>query len=608
VASELQPDPAPEIRPVCDWSSSEIDKAYRRITAERTTPQIRAAWLANHTIEHVVRAASVCADAWGVPVVNTIGAYDQHFQELLDAESEVLSADPNVIVLWLSLRTMAPSLVEGGADLTETEVLGEIVRVCETIDSWVDLATTNTNSHLIVGNFIRPASLRFGVADTSSPGGEQSIYIELNRWLSEKFADHPRVTVADLNQAVATAGSKSAWNPRMFRLAKIEWEGRAARSIAMLLGRTFRALVRPARKCIVLDLDNTLWGGILGEDGPGGVRVEEGDPTGESFLAFQRALRDVRARGILLAICSKNNSEDVDELFSHRTGMPLRRSDFSAARINWESKDQNIVSIARELNIGLDAMVFIDDSPVECELVRQVLPEVKTIQLPGDPSEYAELIIALPDFDKIKLTVEDRTKAQQYAANAARSSRKTANTDLTSYLESLGTKLTVRVATPADLTRVHQLFSKTNQFNVTTIRYDVGAIQGFLESDDYVLNIASVTDKFGDMGVVGLYLLRWRDGNAEIDSYVLSCRALGRGIETAICNQLKAVVFDKHQCDEITSRLVPTQKNKPAADFYARQGFETTTRSAEGTVFYALSRARSREIPAPGIEVSTEES
>jgi len=604
----LQPGQTPEFRTLNEWSSADIDKAYRRIAGEDTTPLVRAAWLSNHTIEHVVRAASVCADAWDVPVVNTIGPYDQHFQALLDENSDVLAADPNVIVLWMSLRVMAPSLVEGGAGLTEAELRDEITRVCETIGNWVDLATKNSNAHLIVGNFIRPAALRFGIADTSSPSGEQFIYIELNRWLSSEFADHPRVTVADFSQAVATAGSESAWNPRMFRLAKIEWDGKAARSIAMLLGRTFRALVRPARKCIVLDLDNTLWGGILGEDGPAGVRMEEGDPTGESFLAFQRALKDIKARGILLAICSKNNSADVEELFETRTGIPLQKSDFSASRVNWESKDKNIVSIAQELNIGLDAIVFIDDNPAECELIRQVLPEVKTIQLPSDPSEYAELAINMPDFDKIKLTDEDKTKSEQYAANAARNAQKTTNTDLTAYLESLGTKLTIRTAESADLTRVHQLFSKTNQFNVTTIRYDVGEIQGFLDSEDYDLSIASVSDNFGDMGIVGLYLLRLDSGGVEIDSYVLSCRALGRGIETAICNQIKKTVFENHQCEQLKSRLVPTAKNKPAIDFFMQQGFEVTSSAEDGTIFYMLSKARSKQIPAPGISVTTEES
>ena len=607
VTTRNNPNSESELRPFYEWSSVEIDKAFRHVVSEQDTADLKIAWLANHTVEPVSRAATVFADTYGVQIDNLIGPYDQYFQALLEEDSDILAGNPDVIVLWLSLRVLAPALVEGGAELAEVEVSNEIERVCETIGDWVSLGEKNTKAHLIICNFVRPPSLRFGIADTSCSTGEQFIYHETNRRLSEKFISHPRVTVADVNQAVSLAGSESAWNPRMYRLAKIEWDGRAARSIALLLARSFRALVKPARKCIVLDLDNTLWGGVLGEDGPTAIRVAEGDPTGESFAAFQRALKDLRARGILLAICSKNNQEDVEELYITRPEMPLQAEDFSASRVNWESKHENIIAIAEELNIGTDSLVFIDDNPAECELVRQLLPEVKTIQLPDDPADYADLVIGLPDFDKIKLTDEDRQKGAQYAANSVRVVERRSSTDLTSYLESLGTELTIRPAAHSDLTRVHQLFTKTNQFNVTTIRYGTSDIQEFVDSEDCILNIASVSDNFGDLGIVGLYLLRLNGDKAEIDSFILSCRALGRGIETAICNQLKQSVFEDFKSRELSARFAPTAKNRPAANFFDQQGFEHTVASEGGQFDYCLLRQDSSELPAPGIDVTIKE-
>lgn len=597
----------PQPKPYYDWSSTDIDQEFRRLVSESSSPDLRVAWLANHTIEPVCRATMVLAHDYGVRIENNIGPYDQYFQPLLEECSDILAGNPNVIVLWLSLRALAPSLVEGGAALSEGEVRKEIERVRQTIQEWVSLAQNSANSHLMVCNFARPPASRFGVADNSCATGEHYIYDQLNRWLSDEYASDSRVTVTDVNHAVALSGSRGAWNPRMYRLAKIEWDGCAARSIAALLSRSLRALVKPTRKCIVLDLDNTLWGGVLGEEGPAGIQVGESDPISESFAAFQRALKDIKARGILLAICSKNNQEDVDELFETRSEMPLSAADFSATRVNWENKHENIMSIAEELNIGTDSLAFVDDNPSECELVRQLLPEVLTIQLPDDPAEYADLLFAMPDFDSITITEEDRQKTAQYAANAARNEEKRSTKDLTSYLESLGTKLTIRSAVSSDLTRIHQLFTKTNQFNLTTIRYGTDRIQGMLESDEWVLKVSSVSDNFGDLGIVGLYLVHLHEGRAEIDSFVLSCRALGRGIETAVCNELKQSVFDNSSFEMLTARFLPTAKNRPAADFLDKQGFERIAALEDGTLHYRMLKSECEDRPAPGILLSITE-
>ncbi len=329
----------------------------------------------------------------------------------------------------------------------------------------------------------------------------------------------------------------------------------------------------------------------------------QGDPTAECFSAFQSALLDIKARGVVLAICSKNNLGDVEEAFRVRTDMPLSLDDIAYRAVNWEPKHQNIQGIAQALNIGIDSLAFVDDNPVECELVRQMLPEVLTLELPRDPSSLADFMYEVPDFDKLELTQEDSNKTRQYADNLKRTALKDKVSDMGDFLKSLETTLEISAAKPADTTRIHQLFSKTNQFNVTTIRYDASDVGRFVDSPNYHLHVIRAKDKFGDLGMIGIYLLRDDAQELEIDSFIMSCRALGRGIETAACNTLKTFIFDTLGAKRITARFSPTAKNKPAADFFAQQGFELVAENNDNDILYALSASQSKQIDCPGIEI-----
>ena len=594
----LLPEDAPDT-PFPAWSAAEVDKAFRALTRSQAETDLRVAWLGNHTLEPLLRRTAVAAATLGIRLDCFSGGFDQHFQDLLDDSSDVLRKEPGAIVLSLSLRGIAPRLVEGGSMLSASETNDEIERVVTTLAEWIGIARQRTAAHLFICNFPRPPSQRLGPADSVIGHGENYIYRELDRRLTEIVGDDPQVSLIDLAHAVARAGLASAWNPKMYRLAKIELDGPPASEAGLSIARACRALIKPARKCLVVDLDNTLWGGVLGEEGPEGVRVSQGDPVGEAFFAFQHALLDLKARGILLAICSKNNPEDVEEAFRLRPDMPLASEDFACRAVNWEPKHTNIRQIARTLNIGTDSLAFVDDNPAECELVRQTMPEVLTIQLPHDPSLYAELIYGIPDFDNLRPTAEDREKTRQYAANFAREEARSSVQDMASFLESLETEVTVRPAARGDLTRVHQLFSKTNQFNTTTIRYSPADVQQFVEAGDCILDVVSARDRFGDLGIIGLYLVRLDTDSAHVDSFVMSCRALGRGIETAACNVLKDKVADRQGVERLTARFVTSAKNRPAADFFPSQGFRVTAEDNPGTVDYALAVAEfaARRLP-----------
>ncbi len=584
-------------------STAQIDRRFRELKNAQSAADIKIAFLGNHTLDPLQRATVVAADAYGVSSETFTAPFDQHFQELLSPESGTNQFAPDAIVLSLSLRYLAPSLTSGNGMLDAEATESEIDRVVAAISRWTELALRNTKASLYICNFVRPPALRFGPADSALAFGEQRIYATLNMRLAALSQSEPRVNIVDVGHAAACAGVADAWVPRMYHLAKIEWDSAATLQMARLVARACRAQVRPARKCLVLDMDNTLWGGVLGEDGPQGIRIGKGHPTSEAFSAFQHAVLDLKARGVVLAACSKNNLSDVEELFASRDDMPLKLDDFAFKAINWNPKNANIEDIARALNIGIDSLVFIDDNPVECELIRQTLPDVLTLQLPDDPSVLADFLYDLVVFDKLELTAEDARKTEQYAENFAREELQQSVGDLDSFLESLDTRVEIAAATPTDAARIHQLFTKTNQFNVTTIRYGSSDVESFIAESSHCLYSIRAADKFGDLGLIGICLLKVGETDAYIDSFVMSCRALGRGIETAATNVLKSTAFEALGVATLRARFVPTKKNTPAADFYERQGFTVSRHGDDGEIEYTLQSTDSEHLATPGITV-----
>jgi FkbH-like protein len=363
-------------------------------------------------------------------------------------------------------------------------------------------------------------------------------------------------------------------------------------------------LVGRARKCLVLDLDNTLWGGIVGEDGPDGIKIARGDPEGEAFRSFQHAVAGLKARGVILAIASKNNLGDVEEAFAAFSDMPLKLDDFAAIEINWNDKYESILRIADSLNIGTDSLVFMDDNPVECALVRGMVPEVKTMCLPEDPSGYAELLYELPYFERLSLTAEDRVKGRHYAEERKRKESREQAVGLSGFLTSLGTEIVVRRPLKADAARVHQLFTKTNQFNLTTKRYGPGDVERFMTDEAFDIRVVEVKDNFGDLGTVGLVLMENSDKEWCIDSFILSCRAMGRGIESAIMNCLKEDYLVSGRTSAFKALFIPTAKNVPVRRFYDDQGFGLEEESAGGERYYRLKASTAKLVDCEHISVS----
>lgn len=354
-------------------------------------------------------------------------------------------------------------------------------------------------------------------------------------------------------------------------------------------------LTRPRKKCLVLDLDNTLWSGVLGEEGISGIRMS-GDYPGNAFMYFQEALVALAASGVILTICSKNNEADVLELWQKNPFVKLGPKHIAAYRINWQNKADNIRELARELNIGLDSMVFVDDNPAERELIRQQLPMVAVPEFPRRPYDFMEFYNSLVNdyFRCYRLTEEDLSKTRQYKENALRASEQAKFTDLTDFTRSLDIHIEIISANEFNIPRIAQMTQKTNQFNLTTRRYSEADIYSFINRGDEVYCI-SVSDKFGDNGITGEIIISNCGEFATIDTLLLSCRILGKEIESAFVKSILNILFNKG-IRTVKAQYLPTAKNAQVADFYDRIGFERTAAN-NGRHDYVLTMDSPFDIP-----------
>jgi len=551
--------------------SAQIDyrKAGRLLREMEAQANVRVALMGNMTLEPLVPFLRVEAARVGQIAAFHVGPFGQYMQHLY---GEPLRAfGPDVIVLLLSAEAMRPDALERFHQLPVEDRYGLRDDMIAEIAGWIDAALAQTSATVMIGNF-PPSRSALGVADMMSEYGERQFNLDLNLALIQAVRARPRAMMLDVAEAVNRVGTRQAFDRRMHFLAGLGWSDAMKREFAALFGHALVGALGAARKCLVLDLDNSLWGGVVGEDGPHGVRIDRGDMVGDAYRAFQWRIKALKDRGIVLALCSKNNPADVEEIFRLRPDMPLAWSDFAATAIGWDAKHRGLERIAAQLNIGMDSLVFIDDNAAEIASVRHHCPDVHAVLLPCDPAEHVTLLDDLPWFEKSRLTAEDRAKTEHYAL-ATRRAAVCASGDPMDWLRDLAMHATIRDACPADLLRVHQLFNKTNQFNLTTARPGMGEVEAMMADPDRQLIVATLRDRLGDLGLVAICGLR-REGEALIiDHLLMSCRAMGRGLEDALMNDVKRRFLAADGCATLKGRYVPTAKNGPVSDFYDRQGF-----------------------------------
>jgi FkbH-like protein len=386
------------------------------------------------------------------------------------------------------------------------------------------------------------------------------------------MAKYANVKIIDIKEFFRSFSAEQIIDWKYYFLSQMPINPKLATQFIKWFSRKLDVLVMKRKKCIVLDLDNTLWTGILGEDGTDGIKMGE-DYPGNVYHFFQAYLLEMSRMGIILTICSKNNEADVFNLFENHPDMILKKENFSAYRINWNNKADNIREISLELNIGLDSMVFIDDNPSERELIKQTLPEVCVPEFPEHSYLYPVFIKQLTDdyFSVYILTQEDIVKTQQYKDNAERERYKSQFMDIDVYLQSLEIKLTIEKLNEYNKPRFAQMTQKTNQFNLTTRRYTETEIQSFADNGGLLYGLR-VKDKFGDNGLTGLMIILLEKQTAYIDTLLLSCRILGKRIEYEFANYI-LMKLKKNGILQVRASYIKTSKNCQVEHFYDNIGF-----------------------------------
>jgi len=411
---------------------------------------------------------------------------------------------------------------------------------------------------------------------------------EYNAFLYQLSLDHNNIKFVDINQFTSNFSYKELVDMRFYFNGLITYSPKLAKQFDLFFTQKINAIFGIRKKCLVLDLDNVLWGGILGEDGLNKIKLGDSYP-GNAFMLFQKYVKQIKNQGVILAICSKNNFNDVNELWEKHPDMILTKEDFASLRINWDDKAKNIKEIAEELNIGLESLVFIDDNPRERELVKSLLPEVTIPEFPIKPYLLLDFITNVyKDYFQIySLTEEDKIKTQQYFHNAKRKKLKRKSINLSEYIQGLNINIKFELANNLNIARIAQMTQKTNQFNLTTKRYTETDINKMI-STGAMVSCARISDKFGDNGITAASIIKFNNEKQEasIDSFMLSCRILGRGIENEFLKIILNTLFKKG-IRTIFAVFIPTLKNEQTENFYNEFGF-TVIEEKDGIKIYKL--------------------
>ncbi len=562
--------------------AGQLDRAVQRYTAEslaenqaaRPLPVIRLALLGSSTLTHLLPGIRLGGLRRGFLLDVYTGPYGLYRQELADPTSGLHQFRPEIVCFAFDaahlVSTEASSIDETMANLQYCwKTAGDALH-CSVIQQ-----TALPRFPTLMGN-----------NEDRLATSQASLVTRLNAAMRER-ARESHVALLSLDTWAAESGIVSWFEPSLWYSAKQEVHPQASVLYGDQLGRLIAALRGRSAKCLVLDLDNTLWGGVIGDEGVDGIVLGQGSPTGEAFVAFQQYVRQLGKRGVILAVCSKNGYANASAPFETHPEMVLRMADIACFVANWQDKATNLRHIAATLNIGLDAFVFVDDNPAERRLIRCELPMVAVPELPEDPEGYISCLAGAGYFEALELTAEDRERTRLYHANASREVLRQSSTDLDSYLRGLDMELLCSSFDELGFKRIVQLIGKTNQFNLTTQRYTDAEVRAAM-CDPLALTMQlRLTDVHGDNGMIGVVMGSRQNDDLLIDNWLMSCRVLGREVEQATLNLL-CTNASQMGCTRLLGIYRPSAKNEMVREHYGRLGFTLLESLDDGSTRWVL--------------------
>jgi FkbH-like protein len=523
-------------------------------------------------LTHHLAAAGVCCELFR-------GDYDNYVSEIMAPEGALHPFRPQVVLLIPSAqRCKYPGAITDARPVAEAAAVctaAELLELCRTVHE-------RTDAEVLLCNFILPAGRDLGELRSRTLASDWSFRKRVNLELG--LSAPAFVRICDLEFLANRHGALAAEDARGWFESKQPCSPSLLVEVSREASHLIRGLRTPPKKVLVLDLDNTLWGGVVAEDGLEGIEIGDTSPRGEAFKAFQKYIASLKQRGVLLAVCSKNDHARAMEPFERHPEMVLRLDDFVSFKANWEPKSDNLRQMAAELKLGLDSFVFVDDNPAEVEIVRQFAPAVTTLLLAGDAAEFAGQLRDCRLFEPRSITSEDAQRTAQYRAESERQSMLGSAADMDTYLESLAMEGIIREFTLVDVPRLAQLINKSNQFNLTTRRRTEAEVLALMEQPDHICLSMRLRDRFGDHGLISIVIARVAGVALEIDTWLMSCRVLKRQVEETVLNELSRLARARG-CSRIEGRYRATAKNDMVRDFYPRMGFQTRACTPEGGEF-----------------------
>jgi FkbH-like protein len=532
------------------------------MTVEPLEPYLGAYLLSKHFKPHI-----------------SVGPFNQLRQICYDHQAVLGGGDFNAIVLLWRVEDLFPDMLASCLD--SPAAVGDLLREVKGLAAAVAHLRDSFKGTLIVSTPPYPSWPGFDVLEMGQASSGMMAFNAISQCWTQEIAQLERVRLFDLHGLMLNRGIKQAHDLRKWQLYRQPYTEPFWQDIGRMIGRMIAAERISPKKCVVLDLDNTLWGGIIGEDRLEGIELGDEFP-GKAYRDFQRHLLYLKSKGVLLAVASKNNPDDAYEVFDQHDAMVLTRKDVAVFEIHWESKVESIKRVARKLNIGLDALVFVDDNPKEIGEVAERLPDVSCVLVPEELAYLPGLLAETDFFDFAEVTDEDRRRTELMAAdNIRQQTQETMSED--DFRRSLNLTIDVFATQKQHLARVTQLINKTNQFNLTTIRRTQDEVEALAVSKDALVLGMDIRDKYGDYGLVGVGILRTENKTCLIDTLLMSCRVLGRGAEDTFIAKL-AEAATTLGCDEMRGKYIPTPKNAMVADLYQRFNFRHDARTDEWSV------------------------
>ena len=577
-----------------------ISSCYERLRDHIPLVKCRIFILRSMTVEPlmpILRCAGLVA---GIDIVPQPGQFNAYAQEILDPASNLYSFDPDLAILTVQTRDFVPELWDCYTDLSSAEVQSAVDRVLAEFANLIRTFRHHSKACLIIHTLEKPFASA-GILDAQAQAGQLAAIDRINAGLQKLCSETRGVYVLDYEALISRHG-RSRWHDEVKSLTmRMPFAFDSLLAMVSEWLKFIHPVCGVSCKVLAVDLDSTLWGGVLGEDGWQSLQIGTEYP-GAFYRSLQRVILDLHNRGILLAICSKNNHDEALSLLRDHPGMLLRPKHFAAFRINWNDKAESLREIAKELNVGLDAVAFLDDNQAERNRVRTGLPEVKVIDLPPHPQGYATALRSCPLFERLSLSAEDRDLTPLYHGQQKRTQLAQSVGSLKDFYRSLDQEVSISAVTSETITRVSQLTRKTNQFNATTRRYNEQEIEKLMSQPEYGVYAVRVRDRFGDNGIVGVVINRVSGIVCEIETFLLSCRVIGRTIETAMLGYV-AENSKSAGVRFLQGWIIPTQKNSPVHTLYLSHQFEPVAADGDA-ILWRLNLSEAAITPPEWIRLS----